>query len=118
MPRLYTDGANFGKYASLAGLSYEGYVANDKKRELKEKANAPALRVLLMSLYSMLRDGAENTYYKGAETLADNRGQHKQNLPLDAIYDCLCALGYQMSDEETTLRDGTHEMLINGGEKG
>ncbi|MPN15541.1 hypothetical protein SDC9_162875 [bioreactor metagenome] len=81
-----------------------------------KKEKAPAARILLTSLYSTFRDSAENTYFYGAETVAEKRGYHKKNEKLDAIYDCLCALGYQMSDEERYLRDGTHEIFIHDNE--
>lgn len=37
--------------------------------------------------------------------------KHAPNDTLDAIYDGLIALGYEMSDEERALRDGTHELF-------
>ncbi len=36
---------------------------------------------------------------------------HKPNSELDRLYDFLVSLGYQMSDEEKVMRDGTHELL-------
>lgn len=108
---------DFSLYSLLAGFEkeYDWRMGFTQKRELKEKSNAPAASVLLMSLYSMLKDNAENTYFYGAESSAEQRGQYKKNDKLDAIYNCICALGYQMSDEEKSLQDGTHE-LFKGGE--
>ena len=36
---------------------------------------------------------------------------HNGNKKLDEIYDFLCQLGYQMSDEEIALQNGTHELF-------
>lgn len=36
---------------------------------------------------------------------------YNPNPELDSWYDFLAELGYQMSDEEIALRDGTHELL-------
>ena len=36
---------------------------------------------------------------------------HRPNSELDRLYDFLISLGYEMSDEEKALRDGTHELL-------
>ena len=36
---------------------------------------------------------------------------HKNNTQLDALYSLLTTLGYQMSDEEKQLQDGTHELF-------
>lgn len=37
--------------------------------------------------------------------------KHKENLLLTAFYDLLIKMGYQMSDEEKQLRDGTHPIF-------
>ena len=34
-----------------------------------------------------------------------------QNAELDELYDFLISLGYEMSDEEKAIRDGTHELF-------
>ncbi len=36
---------------------------------------------------------------------------HKPNDDLDRLYDFLISLGYEMSDEEKAMRDGTHQLL-------
>lgn len=37
--------------------------------------------------------------------------RHKKNAVLDALYDWLISLGYELSDDETAMRDGTHEVF-------
>lgn len=41
--------------------------------------------------------------------------KHSENEQLDAIYVLLEKLGYEMSDEEKTLQNGTHELFREGG---
>ena len=38
--------------------------------------------------------------------------KYQKNTRLDFIYKHLCALGYEMSDEEKALLDGTHELYL------
>ena len=33
---------------------------------------------------------------------------------IDSLYACLCDLGYEMSDEEKELQNGTHEVFTRG----
>ena len=37
--------------------------------------------------------------------------QHEENEKLDRIYALLVKLGYEMSDDEKALQDGTHELF-------
>lgn len=103
---------DFNSYASLEGMQVENtwQMKYFQKKEMMKSAKVPATRILLTSMYSMFRDSAENTYFHGAEASAEKRGYHKKNEKLDAIYDCLCALGYEMSDEERAYKDGSHEL--------
>lgn len=39
---------------------------------------------------------------------------HNKNIWLDKLYDWLISLGYEMSDDERQLRDGTHPVFVNG----
>lgn len=107
------DGLEYDKYAKIAEIEKfkHDYAYSARKDGLNMRGDPPA-KILLMSLFSMFRDNGENVYYLGSEAQAEVRGQHKKNDRLDAIYDCLLALGYQMSDDEQALRDGTHDMFI------
>lgn len=46
-----------------------------------------------------------------AERYSNWWGRHEQNKTLDAIYALLTVLGYEMSDEERQLQDGTHPLF-------
>lgn len=43
--------------------------------------------------------------------LRSYRYEHKPNEKLDDLYNWLCALGYEMSDEEKAMQDGSHEVF-------
>lgn len=44
--------------------------------------------------------------------------KHERNIMLELLYEWLVSLGYQMSDEEKAMQDGTHEIFINPYEGG
>ena len=78
------------------------YILNLIETRSKEKT----AKMLLKFAYAISEDSAQNGYYDGWYA------KHSDNHRLDMIYDFLCKLGYEMSDEEKALRDGTHELFI------
>lgn len=62
-------------------------------------------KCLLKYAYACCEDSSNKNYY-------DWYAKHSPNEKLDRIYDFLCSLGYELSDEEKALRDGTHELFI------
>ena len=98
-------GASGTELCRLAGMT-RAWAAGENERcaaLLLEnlKKLAPAV------IYEAFADRNEYYYtrYKGAWPT------HEKNLRLDLLYDWLISLGYDMSDEERELRDGTHAML-------
>ena len=71
--------------------------------------------VMLIVAYCRLNDSKTNKYYY-AQNWA-NSIVHEKNGKLDVIYDLLIELGYELSDEERALRDGTHELFVKGETK-
>ncbi|MEG3071058.1 MAG: hypothetical protein RQM92_09790 [Candidatus Syntrophopropionicum ammoniitolerans] len=69
-------------------------------------------RVVFAVAYSELEDRKHEGYYH--ITQEDGYPVYKKNNKLDLLYEILQKLGYQMSDDEIALRDGTHELF--GGE--
>ncbi len=74
-------------------------------------AEAPEYGLLVCAYTSIDQD--ENGYWgwdwnsqKGAYEY-----KYKPNEELDQLYDFLIALGYEMSDEEKAMREGTHQLL-------
>lgn len=66
-------------------------------------------RNLLITTYLMM-DSANEAYY-------DWNNQYEQNEMLDAVYDFLEKLGYEASEEENALRDGTHDLFMPAEDK-
>jgi ParB family chromosome partitioning protein len=64
-------------------------------------------RTMLLVAWSSL-DSNEKYYESHTYNFSIN---HSPNPTLDAIYNGLIALGYEMSDEERALRDGTHKLF-------
>ncbi len=56
-------------------------------------------------------DDDDNGYWKSEWHNGQCRFVHKDNAELDALYDVLVALGYEMSDEEKAFKEGAHELL-------
>ena len=76
---------------------------------ISEKVETSPERVLLMAAYAYCGDNSRKRYY-------DWRGEYTGNEDLDWIYDMLEKFGYQVSDEEQALRDGTHELFAQDDE--
>ena len=78
------------------------FVPIETIRKIEEKKGANAKVILLAAATA---SSAAAYYYAN---YGENQPQHQENKALDVLYDNLCAIGYQMSDEEKELRDGTH----------
>lgn len=61
-------------------------------------------------IYAMFGDRRENGY---SRSYTGTFPTHEENYKLDALYEWLESLGYEMSDEEKQLRDGTHPVFID-----
>ena len=67
---------------------------------------------LLATLYASI--DSDRLEYWGSRWDTENRRSvlvHEENRILDFVYDTLETFGYQMSDEEAALQDGTHELF-------
>ena len=59
-------------------------------------------------VYANFGDNKGVSYAKGYK---GSWPEYKKNVRLNALYDWLISLGYEMSDEEKAMRDGTHEVF-------
>ena len=59
-------------------------------------------------IYSIFQDSKGNGYHSNHKW---EWPKHEENLMLDALYAWLQGMGYEMSDEEKALQDGTHELF-------
>lgn len=76
---------------------------------LNEEYSSNPRRSLLATALSLI--DRQNLSYVDKYTIKDNR---LISTSLNKIYMLLTKLGYQMSDEEKQLRDGTHEIFMEG----
>ena len=63
---------------------------------------------LLKLVYSLFGDRDTLTYCNGYEK---DYPEYRKNTQLDALYQWLCLLGYEMSEEEQQFQDGTHPIF-------
>lgn len=71
---------------------------------IKENIENQPERSLLVGIY-LLNDSQSMNYH-------NYKGQHEPREALTATYEILTELGYEMSDEEIALQNGTHELFI------
>lgn len=62
-------------------------------------------------VYALFQDSKNNGYHS---TYKREWPKHEENLLLDALYTWLTLMGYEMSDSERMLQDGTHELFKGG----
>lgn len=94
---------NNGQIAELLGIHRE----NGERLEwedVEEVMKNDLERCLLYNAYSRWNDGEKNGFF-------DYSNYHKKNKALRELYDFLTSLGYEMSDEEIAMMDGTSELL-------
>ena len=73
---------------------------------LSDKIRTEPEKLLLYATYSRFHDNKENKCH------ASWNGSYQKNKTLESLYNCLCDLGYEMSDEEKAYMDGTHELFL------
>ena len=97
----------------LLGIEVDDETMDDDLMKMAEEAAGERPEYsLLVCAYSMY-DGEKLHYY---HTTWNSEWRmyvpiHDKDSDLDSLYDFLVSLGYQMSDEEKAMRDGTHELF-------
>ena len=92
-------------YANLLDITLSE-VSEDEDtviEELTQGLSAQPERYLLLAAYCLLDDDRANYYNWDCS--------HRENAELDKVYSFIEALGYETSDEEQAMRDGTHELF-------
>lgn len=74
-----------------------------------KRTGAGVYKLLLTYLYATAGDSPRRRAYI-TESWHARHGEHEENSHLRAIYDGLCKLGYEMSDYEKALMDGTSDL--------
>lgn len=84
-------------------------------KETAEKAMTCPEKLLLNLVYAAFDDDKDTNYLGWDGGYNDI---HSEFYPLDELYKFLEALGYEMSDAEKSLQDGTHELFYKPDTKG
>ncbi len=105
MKKEWTEEGRGGYYMRYVRGEFtkEGGEKNIEFAEIEKTVEKNPYQSLLRHAYVLWADGPDvgyRTYYG-----------HNENKRLDYIYDVLCRLGYEMSDEEKQLQDGTHKLF-------
>lgn len=93
------------------GEDYNIEVQKAKRELIFERYNKQPERTMLLAAYACFDDKPSNDYFHAQSWSLEI--EHEKNSSLDVLYDTLIALGYEMSDEEQQLREGTHELFVN-----
>lgn len=80
----------------------EGFSTADKAKAI------PAI------IYAAFADSESGTYNYERGSNKKNFPHYRRNAKMDALYEWLCSLGYQMSDDEKAMQDGTHAVFSMG----
>lgn len=99
----------FEDFANFLGIEIDEDDDEQNLNNLKRIVSTQHERHLLISTYLMI-DSAYEKYY-------DWTNQYKDNEHLNTVYDFLEKFGYQVSDEETSLRNGIHKLFITTEDK-
>lgn len=94
----------------LIGVDPDGKYDEVRSRAIKAITTMDLGTIIPDVVYASFQDSKENGYhssYKGEWP------KHEENLMLDALYAWLNGMGYEMSDSEKALQDGTHELFQN-----
>lgn len=101
----------------LLGVSFERLTWADAQKEIAEflcsgVRKHPEARLLLCAAYAMT-DRHTNGYYKPEwnQSTGVIEVKYKENPGLDRLYDLLTTLGYEVSEEETQMLTGKHELF-------
>lgn len=94
-----------------------GVALNDKKEVIQEELQDEAVKNPEWTMFAMAYAMMETSTAQGYCTdqwwnVGAYAPVHCKNDTLDRIYKLLTALGYEMSDEEKQLQDGTHPMFV------
>lgn len=107
---LYSYGSQWLYEAFVVENKYDDGTKEKMLLALKERPNELIPRLV----YAAFNDENRERYHT---TYAKQWPRHQKSLRLDMIYGWLVSLGYQMSDDEKQLQEGTHPLLHLGEDK-
>lgn len=109
------DAINPQLTVDLLDLDVDYSVNYDEFRAMVSKriSENPEYALLVCAYASIEEDDDDNGYWEWEWNSKKQSYDyiHNPNDRLDLLYDCLTSLGYEMSDEEKAMQNGTHELL-------
>lgn len=110
----YANNINTSALAEALCIDVNGNTTREDVMQalILSKEEYPVEYITLATIFATA-DNGRNAYYEQHWDSEERHWlyRHKENGTLDAIYKYLCALGYEMSDEEKAMQDGTHELF-------
>ena len=98
--------------SELLGIGIDEENGEIDTAALVERAKEQPERALLMTAYASFDGNGEGYFWwKWDSAMRCMVAAYNENERLDFLYDILTELGYEMSDEEKALQDGTHELF-------
>ncbi|MBO6266791.1 MAG: ParB/RepB/Spo0J family partition protein [Synergistaceae bacterium] len=85
---------------------------SDKDNKIIAAYRDADLKIAPQLVYAAFGDDAKRGYVAGYPSQEFPR--YQENRKLDLLYDWLISLGYELSEEEKQMRDGTHEVFKRG----
>ena len=79
--------------------------------EIREKTDKAPERALFLTAYAMFNDGV------GSIKTCDYKGHFSENGRATELYEFLALMGYEMSDEEKALMDGSSDLFVKEAEE-
>lgn len=99
--------------SELLGVGIDGETDEIDAAAFEERSKASPEYTIFVTAYSAF--DAEDVNYFWWHWDAEKSGMvctYEKNEKLDFLYEILSEMGYEMSDEEKALRDGTHELFL------
>ena len=82
---------------------------------VRSAAEAQPEKLIFCACYSAI-DANDESYYDSQWNMGEHQYVLCENSQLDRVYDVLEALGYEKSDDEESMADGTHRLFAEYGE--
>ena len=101
------------KYSECLNITVESRIPSETCAQLLNELDKveSSAKPLIAAIYAAYGDDKKTGYWQKSY----NTGKfprHKHNTTLDYIYDFLTTFGYELSDVEKSMRDGTHPLLL------
>lgn len=101
-------GADRSELLNLFGVDPNGAYNDVRRNGVKAVSDYAETDRMPAVIYAMFQDSKNNGY---GSTYKGDWPKREENLSLDALYAWLVLMGYEMSDDEKALQDGTHELF-------